>query len=400
MHLCVACQQRATDALLCRSCLARPVAQVVWSQVYPILPEVGTLCAQADPQPILQARRAFFTAVRAIPVPPEAVTPMPSAVPVQVAQQNIPVWTAYEGLARTYRQQVSQASPAWEFRILLDQAQQQCRHAHYVLLARDGFDVAQWGWLPGYFPLTAEARTAHLMTRRHYETWARLLHSGLLMLILGLQAQLPLLAAVQGAASVMREEELTSLPLTLMWMSTLPPSPVQQWAQAALAGWGRAQIHEYLSLRTARAAQQLSDRHLLAFLFDQVGQGQQEGVETPKALLAILRRKTNALRRTGLPRGRPTTPKNITSHPMALDQSALQAWQTADRAQRLIDNVPLDAIPLGPQEQRVLALYLQGETSQQIAERLGMTLSTVRSHLSHARQKQQTGKRQRKKRPS
>jgi DNA-binding CsgD family transcriptional regulator len=321
---------------------------------------------------------------------------MPNAAPVQVAQQNIPIWTAYEAHAKTYREQVSQASPAWEFQMLLVQAQQQSRHDRTVLLARDGFDVAQWRWLSGYFPLTPAARTAHLMTRNHYETYARILRSGMLMLIIALQEQLPLIAAIQGAAQVMREEELKSIPLTLMWLGTQPHAIVQHWAQSALSGWITAQTWLSPSVRKALDAQQLSPARFFEFLGDEVRQAQQEGIDTPQALLTTVRRRIDALRQTGRPRGRPKKRDNTTAHPLDMDKADLQAWQTTEHAQRKLDRVPLHNISLGPKEKRIWELHLQGLKPKEIAEELGdVTAANVRTTLHNVRQKLTTGKRHR-----
>jgi DNA-binding CsgD family transcriptional regulator len=405
MHVCQACHQRAaTEALLCRSCLDRQDATIIWPQVRLILLAVATLCAQADPQPILQARHTFLTAVRAIPVTSEAVTPLPRAVPVQQAQQTLPLWRAYEGHAHTYRQQVGQASPAWEFWLLLQHTWLLREYNAYLLRARDGFDVTHWHWWPGFYPLTAEAWTAHRLTRSHYETCTHILRSGALTLLTGLEERLPLLAALQRAAHTMREAELTSLLAGLIGLSARPPSTVQRWAQAALACWVRVQIRVFPSLRKALAAQQISERHLVEFLIERVGHVLQAGVDTPHVLVADVQRAINALRQTGRPRGRPRgralTPTRLTSDPKDLDQAALQTWRDTEHIQRLEAPVSLDGITLTPQEQRVWDLYIHGETSQDIAQKLGttpkpVTPQTVRVHLSHIRKKLQGGKRQR-----
>ena len=402
MHVCSVCQQRAaTDALLCRSCLDRQEETVIWPQVRRILPAVATLCAQADPQPLLQARRTFLTAVSATPVSPEAVTPMPHAMSVQQAQQIRPLWRAYQEHADSYRQQVSHASPAWEFWLLLHHTWLLREYSAYLLRARDGFDVTHWHWWPGFYPLTAEPRAAHLLTRYHYETYTHILRSGLLTLLTGLQERLSLPAALQRAAAAMREAELTSLFRGLMGLNALPPSAVQRWAQAALAGLVRAQTRVYLSLREALAAQQLSDRHVWDLVIEQVGHASQEGLDTPAALVAAVKRAMNALRpRTGRPRGRPRggslpLPQH-TAHPRALDQAAFHDWVLSERAQHLVNSrLSLDGITLTRQEQRVWELHLAGYETQEIARALGMSPNTVRVHLTHIRQKLSGKKRQR-----
>jgi DNA-binding NarL/FixJ family response regulator len=52
-----------------------------------------------------------------------------------------------------------------------------------------------------------------------------------------------------------------------------------------------------------------------------------------------------------------------------------------------------DKLELSPREQEVLALVAQGERDQDIAEELGISVGTVRSHLDHIRTK--TGERRR-----
>jgi DNA-directed RNA polymerase specialized sigma24 family protein len=386
------------------SCLAKQDQTIVWPQVEAILPAVWTLCTQANLHPLLEARRTFMTALSKITVPTDAVTPMPGTASVQVAEQQIPLWQAYERIANSYRQHVSQASSAWEFWFLFAPAVQLRQYYGYTLF-RDGFDVTQGHWLPGYFPLTAEARVAHEMTRHHYEMYDGLLRTGL-PILLGLQKQAPLPIAVKAAAHAMREEELTSIARTLQWLSTLPPSPVQRWALGALVSWAKVQIQVrgYPSMRKALAEQQFTHKWFLEFLIDRAWQAPQEGVDTPQKLVAFLRRDTNALRRTGRRRGRPRGQSSlrpqVTSAPRALDQADYQVWQARDRAQRSVDHGLRDDISVGLQERRVWELHLQGYNGPEIAKELGISSSNVRNHLWHVRQKQQTGKRPRKKRPS
>jgi DNA-directed RNA polymerase specialized sigma24 family protein len=402
MHYCQACQQQAAskNSFLCLACLERQYRTVVWPQMAALLPAIWKLCAQADPAPVFQARRAFITALSEIAIPPEAVTPLPNATSVHVAQQNILIVTAYEACAQTYRQQAMQASPAWEFWMLLTQAEQHALHDRYILRVRDGFDVVHGRWVPGYFPLTADARAAHIRTRLEYETYTGILHNGALRLLLALQEHRPLLTAVQDAAHMMREEELESLPATWMWLGTQRHASVQRWAHAVLSGWITAQTWLSPSVRKALDTRQLSPAAFFDSLVAEIGQAQQQGVDTPQALLTTGRRAINALRQTGRPRGRPKRPAPTPADSGALDKAALQAWRTKEYAQRSIDNAPLHDVALGPQEQRIWTLHTAGWTPQEIAEELDIKASTVRATILHVHEKLKTGKRRRGKQTS
>jgi DNA-binding CsgD family transcriptional regulator len=381
---------------LCPACLERQYRTVVWPQMAALLPAIWTLCAQADPAPVFQARRAFITALSAIAIPLEAVTPMPNATPVHVAQQNIPIWTAYESCSKTYRQKVMQGSPACEFWMLLTQAEQHTFRDRYILRVRDGFDVVRGRWVSGYFPLTAEARAAHLQTRLEYEIYTGILRKGALRLLLELQEQRPLITAVQAAAHVMREEELESVQAALLWVGTQRDASAQHWAHDALSGWISARTWLSPSVRKALEVQQLSPARFFEFLSDEVRHALQGGVTTPQALLTTGHRAINALRQTGRPRGRPKKHENALSYPTALDRAALQAWQTKECAQRKTDRLPLHGVSLGPQEERVWELYSQGYSHKEIAEELGIPkVSTVRTTLGHVREKRKFGKRRR-----
>ena len=135
-------------------------------------------------------------------------------------------------------------------------------------------------------------------------------------------------------------------------------------------------------------------------LLDVVSRVSSTDSTTPETLRTEARRQVDATRQTGRPRGRPKKAPETTTTASARVQADLQVWQTRDRTQRRINNVARDDITIGPQEQRIVTLYEQGRSHQEIADETRKALGTVKSTLSHVRDKRQTGKRQRRKHPS
>jgi DNA-binding CsgD family transcriptional regulator len=371
---------------------------IIWPQVQARLPDVWALCTQADPRPLPQARHALYAALHVLHVPEPLATLPPDLTDLEIAQASLPFWATYAGHARAYRSVAPKTSPAWEFWLSMQEARDQCAHYGMMLYARDGFDVTRWRWRPGYAPLTAGAVATYWLTCLQYAAAARRFRWGMRLLALGLQ-QFPLYAALQAAARVLRELELTCLPLQLLWLTTLPPGQAQVWACGMLHGWVRTQVtlRGHASVRQALAEVGLSLETFIRGLLDESLQGAWPGIRTPQALVAGVKHGFNVIRRTGHPIGRPRAPRT-TAQDLQLAKTAPYAVEALAQQQARWEaqhelGVTLPRSRLSPQETRVsTAWHKEGLTYKEIATQEGIKVSTVGSILHRATKKLQAAR--------